>query len=134
MPPVTPHAVRDRPPVSEVEEDRSAPLPSDTFVSDPLIWWIRAFLLVPPLIFSLPQGSELDRYDGLRQRAPGRGRARDDRGADLDYEQQEVDAATSTSILWWENLLLFAIGAIGLWATYNLITETYAALAGLFGS
>ena len=35
---------------------------------------------------------------------------------------------------WWENLLLLAIGAIGLWATYNLLTETYAALAGLFGS
>jgi hypothetical protein len=35
---------------------------------------------------------------------------------------------------WWENVILFVIGAIGLWATYNLITETYAALAGFFGS
>jgi hypothetical protein len=34
---------------------------------------------------------------------------------------------------WWENVLLLAIGAIGLWATYNLITQTIAALAGFFG-
>ena len=126
-------AVRDRPPVSEVDEDRSAPLPSDTFVSDPLIWWIRAFLLVPPLIFSLPQAPNLIVLTVF--------------GNAL---QVVVVPAMIVGLIWitssrrwmlheyvnrwWENVILFVIGAIGLWATYNLITETYAALAGFFGS
>jgi Mn2+/Fe2+ NRAMP family transporter len=128
-----PHAVHDHPPASEVEEDRRSTLPSDTFVSDPLIRWIQAFLLFPPLIFSLPQGPNLIVLTVF--------------GNAL---QVIVVPAIIVGLIWitnsrrwmlreyanswWENLLLFVIGAIGLWATYNLITETYAALAGLFGS
>jgi hypothetical protein len=128
-----PSAVRDHPPASEAEEDRRSPLPSDVFVSDPLIRWIQAFLLFPPLLFSLPQGPNLVVLTVF--------------GNAL---QVVVVPAIIVGLIWitssrrwmlreyvnswWENVLLFVIGVIGLWATYNLVTETVASLAGFFGS
>jgi Mn2+/Fe2+ NRAMP family transporter len=127
------HAVRDHPPVSEADEDRRGELPSDTFVSDPLMRWIQAFLLFPPLVFSLPQAPNLIVLTIF--------------GNAL---QVIVVPAIIVGLIWitssrrwmlqeyvnrwWENAILLVIGAIGLWATYNLITETYATIAGYFGS
>jgi Mn2+/Fe2+ NRAMP family transporter len=128
-----PTAVRDHPPVSEADEDRRVPLPSDTFVSDPLMRWLQAFLLIPPLIFSLPQAPNLivlTIFGNALQVVVVPGLivgliwiTNSRRWMLQEYVNR-----------WWENILLLLIGAIGLWATYNLITETIGALAGFFGS
>lgn len=125
-------AVEDHPPAAEADEGQNASPPSDAFVGDPLFKWVQVALLAPALVFTLPFAPNL---------------------VVLTIFGNALQVVSVPAIIlgliwmtanrrwmleryvnrWWENLILLTIGGIGLWATYNLIVDTAATVAGLFG-
>ena len=125
-----PQADRANATAADLEEIRH--VRAFAIMRDPMFRWIQALLLLPPILFTLPNGPGLVAITVFGNAI-----------------QVFVVPAMIVGLIWmtnnrkwmlknyankwWENLILLVIGGIGFWAAWGIAKDLPNQVAGLFG-